>query len=156
MLVGTSEQSLYSTAQINQYLSRIAFPSNKYPRAELQLVQTDGGLSYLEKLMKYQLSAIPFENLSLHYSQNPGVSLDSDEIFFKIIEKHRGGYCMELNFLFGRILKSSEFKREYLLVFLFYVEVRFIKFYNLSFYFILWIVQCRDGSVANQIMYSGL
>ena len=110
MALEMPEQSLYSMSQLNQYLDRIDFPINKHPRIEPLSAQNDGGLSFLEILMKYQLSSVPFENLSLHYSPRPNVSLDPNVIFNKIVKNHRGGYCMELNLLFGKILKCSKFK----------------------------------------------
>ena len=108
MSSGRCGLALYTTDQINQYLARIDFPVHQHSIIEPHSAQ-DGGLSYLENLMRYQLSSVPFENLSLHYSQRPSVSLDDDDIFTKIVENRRGGYCMEVNFLFGKILKSSRF-----------------------------------------------
>ena len=101
-------RAVYSSDQIDQYLRRISFPIHKYPNIEPKFARTDIGLAYLEKLMRYQLSAIPFENLSLHYSQHPCVSLNDDDIFRKLVQDGRGGYCMELNFLFGKVLRTSK------------------------------------------------
>lgn len=103
-------QSLYTTVQVDEYLSRISFPVQEYPRIKPAAAQAEEGLQYLAKLQKYQLAAVPFENLSLHYSKTPGVSLNKDELYEKIVQNRRGGYCMELNFFFATILKTMGYE----------------------------------------------
>jgi arylamine N-acetyltransferase len=49
---------------------------------------------------------VPFENLSLHYSQTHLLSLDPEDLFVKIVDRKRGGYCMENNAFFGAVLRS--------------------------------------------------
>jgi len=49
---------------------------------------------------------VPFENLSLHYSKLPGISLDTEDLFEKIVERRRGGYCMEVNCFFATVLDT--------------------------------------------------
>jgi len=61
-------------------------------------------------LQKYQLCKVPFENLSLHYSQTKLLSLEPDDLFEKIVVRNRGGYCMEVNHFFGCMLKSMGFE----------------------------------------------
>jgi arylamine N-acetyltransferase len=98
--------SQYTSTQVDQYLARIGFPIDKWPKVTLANASTEAGLTYLTKLQKYQISKVPFENLSLHYSKFPGLSLDKEDIFEKIVAKRKGGYCMELNYLFATILKT--------------------------------------------------
>lgn len=44
----------------------------------------------------------------MHYTQRPSVSLDDGDIYTKIVENRRGGFCMELNSLFGKALKTRK------------------------------------------------
>jgi hypothetical protein len=50
------------------------------------------------------------DSQSLHYSPYRRVVLHHEELFKKVIEsKGRGGYCMELNAVFGTLLRSIGF-----------------------------------------------
>lgn len=105
-----SQEKLYTYKQVDAYLSRISFPTSKWPRIDMATARTGEDLKYLSELQKYQLAAVPFEDLSLHYSKLPGISLDRDDLYEKIVERRRGGYCMELNFFFATILKTLGYK----------------------------------------------
>ncbi|KAK9371572.1 arylamine N-acetyltransferase 1 [Lipomyces chichibuensis] len=100
-----SERSIYSVAQLNQYYERISLPSSHRNATER------GGLPFLMVLTKYQMAAIPFENLELHYSPHHNISLDPQHLFHKMVGRgtNRGGYCMENNCLFGTVLRSLGF-----------------------------------------------
>jgi hypothetical protein len=69
-------------------------------------------LNFLSLLQRHHLAAIPFENLSLHYSKWKGVGIKKEEVWQKMIGdgRGRGGYCMENNRLFGAVLKSLGFE----------------------------------------------
>jgi arylamine N-acetyltransferase len=58
----------------------------------------------LRELHRAHLLAVPFENLSIHLGQP--ISLDPAGLFAKIVERRRGGFCYELNGLFGLLLES--------------------------------------------------
>lgn len=66
-------------------------------------------LQTLEMLTRVHLKAIPFENLEIteEYTEP---SLEPDALFDKIIRRRRGGYCFELNKLFGLLLKDIGFE----------------------------------------------
>lgn len=102
----------YTPEQVNAYLSRISFPVNQYKPITLKTAGSTDGLHYLYGLQKYHLASIPFENLSLHYSQERVVSINKDDLFKKMVTSGsgRGGYCMEHNLLFGTILRSIGFE----------------------------------------------
>ncbi|KAL8829903.1 MAG: hypothetical protein Q9191_001746 [Dirinaria sp. TL-2023a] len=59
----------------------------------------------------HQLSHVPFENLSIHYSPHHAVSIDAEVLFQKIVgnARGRGGYCMENNCFLGTVLRSLGF-----------------------------------------------
>jgi arylamine N-acetyltransferase len=101
-----SQEKLYTKDQIATYLARINFPLSLWPTIDPATGRPEEGLKRLGELQMYQLAAIPFENLSLHYSKSPGILLDKDDLFEKIVTRRRGGYCMELNFFFATILKT--------------------------------------------------
>ena len=56
----------------------------------------------LKRMMRCQLFSVPFENLDVQ--QGKIVSLVPEEIYCKIVERNRGGYCYEVNGLFAMAL----------------------------------------------------
>jgi N-hydroxyarylamine O-acetyltransferase len=54
--------------------------------------------------MRYQLFSVPFENLDVQ--QGKVISLVPEEIYRKIVERNRGGYCYEVNGLFAMALNA--------------------------------------------------
>ncbi|GKU04598.1 arylamine n-acetyltransferase 3 [Fusarium langsethiae] len=103
------ERIRYSESQLETYYDRINLQdsdrkhtiSNLSPEA-----QTD----FLFALTKYQLLAIPFENLTLHYSWHRTVDVNANHLFTKIVNEKRGGYCMENNSFFHAVLVSLGFE----------------------------------------------
>jgi N-hydroxyarylamine O-acetyltransferase len=61
----------------------------------------------LRKLQVAHLRGVPFENLSIH-SGEP-IVLDDEALFDKIVTRRRGGFCYELNGLFGALLRALGF-----------------------------------------------
>jgi N-hydroxyarylamine O-acetyltransferase len=62
------------------------------------------GPAELPVLMLAQLRTVPFENLSIHLGEP--ISLDPDDLYTKIVERRRGGFCYELNGLFAELLTA--------------------------------------------------
>lgn len=79
------------------YLQRINYSGPLVPTAET-----------LKQLQLAHLLAVPFENLSIH-SGEP-IVLDDDALFAKIVSRHRGGFCYELNGLFAALLRALGFE----------------------------------------------
>lgn len=99
----------YSKEQIEKYFARIRLPPKHY-QFNISSSSNEDALKLLKRLQKYQLSEVPFENLSMHYSAHRQVSLHPDELYRKIVESDgRGGYCMENNCVFGVLLRSLGF-----------------------------------------------
>ncbi len=89
---------MYSSDQIARYLSHIGWdPDVREP---------PGSLEYLTRLIPLHLARVPFECLSLHYSQSHLLSLDPHDLYDKIVNRGRGGYCMETNTFFAAVLRS--------------------------------------------------
>lgn len=78
------------------YLERIGFSGT--PVADF---------ATLAELQRLHLSAIPFENLDALLGRPPG--LERDEIFGKLVTQGRGGWCYEMNGVFGRMLQTIGF-----------------------------------------------
>ena len=99
--------SAYSPVQIDRYLEYIQIP-RQYRRASNPPLDID----FLSTLHSYQLSRIPYENLSLHYSPFHSISLDPQVLYQKIVGegRGRGGYCMENAILFNHVLRGLGFK----------------------------------------------
>lgn len=62
-------------------------------------------LAKLQQLQESHLARIPFENLAQHGCRDPAV-LDVDATAQKILDCQRGGFCFELNSLFGTFLRQ--------------------------------------------------
>ena len=56
----------------------------------------------LKRMMRCQLFSVPFENLDVQAGKI--VSLVPEEIYQKIVDRQRGGYCYEVNGLFAMAL----------------------------------------------------
>lgn len=74
------------------YLERLGFNGPEPP-----------SLAFLQRLQRAHVQTIPYENLDV-LSGRP-VSLDPVDLYRKIIVGRRGGYCFELNVLFGWLLR---------------------------------------------------
>ena len=103
-------RTVYSVDETAKYFDRLGLPEEKRKYGVAGLSPNDA-LEYLTLLQKLHLAAIPFENISLHYSAHRSVSAHPDELFKKIIGDNngRGGYCLENNRLFGTLLNSLGF-----------------------------------------------
>lgn len=87
----------YSEEQVDRCLQHVNFPRSQHPSDPLTL---------LKQLQARQVSKVPFESLSLHYSRHRQLSLDLGDLFGKIVVDGKGGYCMELNAFFGTVLRG--------------------------------------------------
>lgn len=73
----------------------------------------------LERLQTAHVRSVPFETLSITgdpYGDRPGdgISLALPDLYEKIVGRSRGGFCYELNGLFGRLLEELGFDVRYL------------------------------------------
>ncbi|MBE1563021.1 arylamine N-acetyltransferase family protein [Nonomuraea africana] len=62
----------------------------------------------LRALQLAHLRAVPFENLSIHLGEP--ISLESEALFDKIVNRRRGGFCYELNGLFAELLTALGYR----------------------------------------------
>ncbi len=85
-----------SEAQLNAYLKRI------------NIKKEAPSLDYLNRIIKAHLRTIPFDDADV-WASGRAPSLAVADLFEKIIEKKRGGYCFELNLLFWNLLRTLGF-----------------------------------------------
>lgn len=62
----------------------------------------------LDALIAAHLARVAFENLDVLLARP--IHIDAERVFAKVVERGRGGYCFELNGLFGRLLMSLGFR----------------------------------------------
>ena len=99
--------SAYTEEQIDNYLSYISIPERYHRRAN-----PARDVEFLTALHIHQISAVPYENLQLHYSKDHQVSLDPQHLYTKIVSnaRGRGGYCMENSIFFNHVLRGLGFQ----------------------------------------------
>ncbi|MFD0698165.1 arylamine N-acetyltransferase [Paenibacillus sp. GCM10027628] len=81
---------------MNNYLSRIGISD-----------EGEATMDYLQQLQYRHVTQIPFENMDI--LQEIPLSLNSFEIYEKIVTRRRGGVCYELNGLFHVLLRELGF-----------------------------------------------
>jgi N-hydroxyarylamine O-acetyltransferase len=89
-----------SAAQLDRYFARVGYVGSRA-----------ANLSTLHALHRAHLLAIPYENLDIHLGLT--VSLDPEAAFTKLVDERRGGWCYEMNGLFGRVLETLGFTVRY-------------------------------------------
>src|SRR5579863_9421100 len=83
------------------YLRRIEYGGPHPPTADT-----------LRRLHRQHLFTVPFENLDIALGTN--ICLDVALLYDKIVSRHRGGFCYELNGLFCELLRTLGFTVEML------------------------------------------
>lgn len=75
-------------------------------RLEIDESSFEGDPTYdnLAKLTEAHVSKIPYDNLAQHGAVGGPVVLDEETIANKLLERKRGGFCLELNGLFAELL----------------------------------------------------
>jgi len=82
---------------INSYLERIGYDGARAPDART-----------LRELHRQHLFAVAFENLDIPLGVP--IVLDIERTYNKIVVRHRGGFCYELNGLFCELLRALGFR----------------------------------------------
>jgi N-hydroxyarylamine O-acetyltransferase len=82
---------------VDAYLKRIGYAVPLKPDSNL-----------LRSLHRAHLFAVPFENLDISFGRK--IVCDEDAFLRKIVERHRGGFCYELNGAFAALLRSLGFQ----------------------------------------------
>ena len=82
---------------IKAYLERVGYRGPTRP-----------SVNVLRRLHRRHLLSIPFENLDIHLGRP--ITLSEAAFYGKIVKRHRGGFCYELNGLFADLLEEIGFK----------------------------------------------
>jgi N-hydroxyarylamine O-acetyltransferase len=85
-----------NSAQAEAYLRRLGVERPGSPT-----------LDALRGLQLRHLVSVPFENLSIHLGED--IVLEENRLFDKVVDARRGGFCYELNGLFGALLTALGF-----------------------------------------------
>ncbi|MGW0628533.1 arylamine N-acetyltransferase family protein [Streptomyces sp. NPDC002758] len=85
-----------NTAQVDAYLRRLGAAHPAWPTVEV-----------LRELHLRHLRAVPFENLSIHLGEE--IVLEEKHLLDKVVGARRGGFCYELNGVFGMLLAALGF-----------------------------------------------
>jgi len=102
-----ADQTPYSAAQLAEYVEYIRLPRKYWPANS-----PERDIDLLAALHVHQISAIPYENLDLHYSTHHSISLEPQVLFNKFVRsggRNRGGYCMEDSLFFLWMLQAYGF-----------------------------------------------
>jgi N-hydroxyarylamine O-acetyltransferase len=86
---------------VDAYLRRIGYNGAGAPNG-----------ATLRELHRQHLFAVPFETLDIHLGVP--ILLDVERTYDKIVSRHRGGFCYELNGLFCALLRALGFQVEML------------------------------------------
>ena len=81
---------------LDRYLERIGYTGARHPDR-----------ATLTALHRAHLHAIPYENLDIHLGRP--LVLDERQIFAKLVDQRRGGWCYEMNGLFAWALRELGF-----------------------------------------------
>ncbi len=81
------------TPQVDAYLRRLGAEYPAWPT-----------LDALRELHLRHLRTVPFENLSVHLGEE--IVLEEERLLDKVVGARRGGFCYELNGLFGALLTA--------------------------------------------------
>lgn len=85
---------MLTVSECERYLQRIGYAGGVTPSVQ-----------NLERLMLAHLTHVPFETVDLHRTgQLP--SLEVSDLYERVVERRRGGYCFQLNKLFQELLIS--------------------------------------------------
>ncbi|XP_077541807.1 arylamine N-acetyltransferase-like isoform X2 [Haemaphysalis longicornis] len=86
-----------SEQQTEVYLKHLGLPK-----------PTEASREYLDALIRAHLERVPFENLDVLLSRP--ISLEAEDLLSKVTQRGRGGYCLELNSLFARLLLALGYR----------------------------------------------
>ena len=84
---------------IEKYLKRINYQGNLMISYET-----------LSQLVYCHFTSVPYENLDILHHHH--LSLEIPDLYDKIVNRHRGGYCFELNTLFNWLLNQIGFQTQ--------------------------------------------
>jgi arylamine N-acetyltransferase len=101
--------SAFNEEQVSAFLEYIGIPvslrQQRYSGDAAQDIQL------LTRLQTYMISAIPYENLWLHYNPTHTNSIKPQDTFTNVVSNRRGrgGYCFQVSIFFNHMLRALGF-----------------------------------------------
>lgn len=86
---------------INKYLNRINFPE------DLEVAPT---YEVLKQVQYCHITSVPYENIDI--LEKRAISLEPEDLYDKIVNRNRGGYCFEVNGFLSHMLNRLGFETE--------------------------------------------
>ncbi|KAJ7131591.1 hypothetical protein C8R43DRAFT_1024744 [Mycena crocata] len=96
--------SVYSPAQVNEWLSKIKYPGD--------IASFQPSLDSLCQLTRLSLTTFPFENTPMHYTAAHSMDITFEGLYNGMVasSEGNGSYCFGLNGLFFQMLKGLDFR----------------------------------------------
>ena len=91
-----------------EYYAKLPDTEAYLRRIGLEMFGLKPDLESLDRLIHAHLTQVPFENMDSWMGICPDLRISS--IFDKVVTRHRGGYCFELNSLFNALLRALGFE----------------------------------------------
>jgi arylamine N-acetyltransferase len=99
----------FSEEQLSAFLDYIGLP----PSLQQQRYSGDAAkdIRLLTRLHTYMISAVPYENLWLHYNPSHTNKIKPQDTFTGVVtnRRGRGGYCFQVSIFFNHILRALGF-----------------------------------------------
>ncbi|KAJ8085972.1 hypothetical protein PM082_004791 [Marasmius tenuissimus] len=109
-----SAPSVYSTAQVPQWLQAIEYPdansSSDAVESQLREGKFPTTLENLTLLNRLHLLAFPFENLDMHYSAKHDMDVTPEGSFQRMVVERKGSYCYGKNGLLLEMLRGLGYR----------------------------------------------
>jgi len=101
--------SVFSEDELSTFLQYIGFPTSLQKQRYSGEAPKD--LHLLTQLTIYTMSAVPYENLWLHYNPAHSNSIKPRETYADIVidARGRGGYCFQVSIFFNHMLRAIGF-----------------------------------------------
>jgi arylamine N-acetyltransferase len=104
-----ASSSVFSEEQVSTFLDYVGLP----PSLQEQRYSGDAtkDIQLLARLQTYMISAVPYENLWLHYNPTHTNSIKPQDTFSNVVTNHRGrgGYCFQVSIFFNHMLRALGF-----------------------------------------------
>jgi N-hydroxyarylamine O-acetyltransferase len=94
---GDTVAAVGAPVTVEEYVARIGLEGPPEPTR-----------AWLTKAHEAHLATVPFENLDIHL--DTVITLDEEHLLDKVVRRHRGGFCYELNGTFGWLLRRVGFR----------------------------------------------
>ncbi|KAJ7152021.1 hypothetical protein C8R46DRAFT_1042902 [Mycena filopes] len=101
--------SVYTTAQVSEWLAKIKYPKINYPE---DITSFEPSLESLTLLARLSITTFPFENTPMHYTADHAMDIAYDSLYERLVASPdgRGSYCFGLNRLFFQMIKALGFR----------------------------------------------